>query len=490
MLQGALRFSYAIALLGGALIGADKPDPRDQRIDRVLTLRRKRDLAACIRLCEAYLKTEDTDARKAQWTFYKGECLYRLWRFKEARAALQETQRLAPDSPPAKQAQRLLRLIEPNWTVDPHGIVQGYHGKYVKDIRFQAAIAELPKFLPQARRLLAQRLGLDVAKDTLILFRFADWGNSGKGGRTGQAQTVCWKGKPVTLITFSTERLVVCPADFRQLIVHELKHAVLRNHLGQQYLKLPKWVKEGLAVWAAGEGENRIAAIISNQMFMQAKLASLCDGIEVNRDLNDYLENYLAFAWLESRGAGNVKRFAQRLYGGEDYDKVFADLAGMPFTAAMNAANAYCRQQIKTRAGAGWEELRQIRQRDFAMRKNGMEAYAAWSGGRGAELYTGWLRTHPNHVLAANARYRLGQALVLGRHFERARTVLQEILKRDLQRSSLGDDAAYWIAESYRREGHEEEAKKAFGVLLRDFAAYRAARNVPQTYKPAGPVTK
>jgi hypothetical protein len=62
------------------------------------------------------------------------------------------------------------------------------------------------------------------------------------------------------------------------------------------------------------------------------------------------------------------------------------------------------------------------------------------------------------------------------------------VVREDFLRTSICDDAAWWVARSHELEGNGEAAKAAFGVFLRDYSWARKARENKDKYAIAGPV--
>src|SRR5690606_35535825 len=113
-------------------------------------------------------------------------------------------------------------------------------------------------------------------------------------------ETIAVDDKPYTRIIVYTEHVGDGAEDHPSRIVHELKHAAFRDVMGQAYLDLPKWVREGLAVYGAEQLEDRLAAIVGGETFSGRDPRKLLDGIDdADHDTNDYLEDAAAFLWLE-----------------------------------------------------------------------------------------------------------------------------------------------------------------------------------------------
>jgi len=462
----------------------------EARNELITVLSRARKLKECLKQCDDNLAAMPDAKLAYRWVYMKGETLFRLWRFEEAKVSLQAFIEAHPDASLVKQARYYLGQIDPDWTVDRNGVVADYTGKYLKDVRFKAAVAGVPEYVDAAYEGIRKRLGVDLRGKLDLLIRFEDAGQ--RGGNRAITTTFARDGKPAMEILFRTEYVVLSRTDFKSRIQHEMKHAGFRQIMGQAYIDLPKWVKEGLAIYGADQIEKREAAIVGNKVFSGGDPFAIVRPID-NPDfgLDDYLAAALAFEWLESQKRGNVKRFCKRLIAGEDHRDIFGDLAGVPVEQALVSAEEFADARVKGHLGATYRKYKAILNANFAAARKGDEARNAWLRERGEKLWTTWLGKHRGHPLEPNARYRLGKALVYAGRHEEARKWLELVVEDDFDRSSISDDAAFWIAESLDREGKEKQARAAFGALLRDYSwATNVTKKVDATFQPAGPVTE
>src|SRR5690606_413175 len=151
----------------------------------------------------------------------------------------------------------------------------------------------MPGEVADAWKILKQTLGVDL-KGAQVVFEFRDKGFTRDTNRA-VTETIAVDYKPYTRIIFYTEHVVVSAEDHRSRIVHELKHAAFRDVMGQAYLDLPKWVREGLAVYGAEQLEDRLAAIVGGETFSGRDPRKLLDGVDdADHDTNDYLEDAAA----------------------------------------------------------------------------------------------------------------------------------------------------------------------------------------------------
>lgn len=444
-----------------------------------------RRLEACIAQCETNIKAEPASSYLDRWRYVIGQSRYRLWDFKQAENDLKAFKKAFPDSRYAGYADYYLERINPPLKLDENGVVQGYEGKYVDDVRYIAAMKRLPAELKDAWKVLKRTLGVNL-KDARVVFQFEDKGYSRNTNRA-TTETISVNYEPFTRMVFYTEHIVLSAEDNRSRIVHELKHASFRDVMGQAYLDLPKWVREGLAVYGAEQFEDRLAAIIGGEVFSGKDPRRVLDGIDdADHDTSDYLEDAAAFVWLESRKKGSVHEFCRRLLKGEDYQKLFAEISRLQYREALDAAAEHARKLVEDRLGDAEENYLAIRDEEFAHRRGGK--HLNWYEKSGITKYRDWLKANPEHPFAANCRYRLGKGLILVSEHEEGRKCMLAVTELDQVRSSICDDAQHWIATSFETEENAEGAKEAWGILLRDYSWSRQAIDNKDKHKPAGPV--
>lgn len=424
------------------------------------------------------------------WHFVIAQCHFRLWRFAEAKPKLEAFLAEYPDGDYAKYAKSCLDKIDPEWEIDENGLVR-YAGKYDRDIRLAAAIKSLPEDMETGFRMLEQRLGINLKPHTNVIFLIKDAGSKAKPGLKASTYVVGRDNKPAIVMRFYAEYVVAEPEVYRQTIVHEMKHAGFKGIMGQAYEDLPTWIKEGLAVWGADDVNTRLQLVLSNKIAGGKDPLSVLDGIDdPDRDVADYLEDALAFEWLETKKPGNVKAFCRQLTSGNPYREIWADLSGMSYAEAMAAANAHCRTRMVAALGEAYNELVPLRKAHEKSMNAGEEATRKWLEDGGEAALNHWLKANPGHPAEPFARFCLARALARAGRGDESRELLRQILDEDGLRCTLLDDAQFWIGVSYNWERDHAKAGAAFGVLLRDFPASHSAKQVAGQFQPAGPVTE
>jgi TolA-binding protein len=454
------------------------------RNELVTVLDALRKLKPCIEQCEDNLKALPADANAERWTFMIAQSRFRLWEFAQAEKDLKAFVKAHPKSANRANADYYLERINPPLKLDKNGVVQGYAGKFKDDVRFQSALKHLPDYVTEAWRVLKRTLGVDL-KGAQVVFEFQDKGFKRDTNRA-ITETICVDYKPFTRMVFYTEHIVVSEADFRSRVIHELKHAAFRDVMGQAYLDLPKWVREGLAVLGAEQFDDRLCAILGGYEFSGRTPRDVLDGIDdVDHDEDDYLEDAAAFLWLNTRRKNGVHEYCARLLKGESHETLFAELSGLEFRKALDGAAGYARKLVDERLGEAAKQFEAIR-RDEARQGGNVNT---WLKDTGIARYQAWLKANPAHAYTPNARYRIGKSMVLTGQHEAGRAMLRQVIELDQLTSSICDDALFWIATSYADSGDSENAAATWGELLRDYSWSRPAIENQRKYAIAGPVT-
>ncbi len=488
--QRAKEYSRAAVLyraLATRFPGA--PDAPNARHNLVIVLSADRKLEDCIVAIDDNLKLTPKEPRVEHWNYLRAECLFRLWRFDEAKKALNEFLKAFPSSSFAKRARDYLGDIDPPWTLDKNNVVEGYAGKYKGDARLAKAIALLPEYTKEAFEVLKKSLGVDISGKCDVVYRFIDKGNS-RNSERATTSTIGRNNKPFTVMTFYTEFVVLDLEDFHSRVIHELKHAGFRGIMGQKYLDLPKWIREGLAVYGAGQLPDRMAQILSNYVFGGKDPRKALDGIDdrdADHTTDDYLEDAFFFSWLAWRPRGGTIEFCKRLVEGENYVIVISALCKKPFPETIAEVNDELARVVGKLLGEAYETYSKLRGDEAKAERAGADALKKWLNDEGLKTYDVWLEENPTHLCAPLVRYRIGKGLNTVGKFEEARKVLAAIVAECDRCSTVCDDAAYQYALSYELAKDEEGAKREFGIFLRDYSWCAYAADAAKKYKAAGP---
>ncbi|MHC5042403.1 MAG: hypothetical protein ACYTGI_08530 [Planctomycetota bacterium] len=195
----------------------------------------------------------------------------------------------------------------------------GYEGKYKDDPRLARIRKELP-----------------AKKDAAV-----------QSGAWAEART---EGKRQVLV-LKTEYLVLGAYDVDRTLVHELFHCLHRARLGtKDYARLPEWVREGAAVYVAGQGGERariLAAFVGRDPRIDEPLARLVDGLGGQHGFLDYYEDVAAFEATEERhGRDGVRRLLRQLLETADVSRAVRAALDESLAAFERAAAARARRVL------------------------------------------------------------------------------------------------------------------------------------------------
>ena len=424
------------------------------------------------------------------WRFLDAQIQYRLYQFDAAKKAYEAFLTDYPDSQYARYAKGDLGRIDPDIEVDVHGIIRT-RSRLAQDVRLQKAIADLPGLIEEGYGQLEDRLGVDLRKSTAILYSFIDKGPKVSGGSQATTRVIGIQNTPTTVVYFYCDAVVTDPHSYAVTAVHELKHAGFIGQMGAAYHDLPEWVREGLALWGTDDIDTRLHTVLSNTVAGGKDPMSALDGIEdIEHDYRDYMEDVLAFEWLESVKPGNVRTFCRRLIAGENYQAIWSDLAGMPYDKAMQQANAHCRSRVVKALGDAYDGFVPLRLASDRAAQAGNAAAAEWTASEERQQLESWINENKTHFASPYARFTLGRSLVMAGEHKAGRAWLRTLLEPDALRSSLMDNAHYWLGVSYNFERDFEKSKEAFGILLRDFPNSTSAPKIRGKFQPAAPVAE
>jgi len=422
------------------------------------------------------------------WRFLDAQIQFRLYRFESAQAAFKQYLADYPDGQYAEHAKADLGRIDPVMQVDDNGIVAS-SSKLAQDARLKQAIADLPTLIDEGHDQLRERLGVDLRPRTHVLYSFIDKGPSVSSGLKATTRVIGVDNQPTTIVYFYTDAVVTNPQSYAVTAVHELKHAGFIGYMGAAYHDLPKWVREGLALWGTDDVDSRLSLVLSNLIAGGKDPLSALDGIEdPDHNYRDYLEDALAFEYLESRQSGNVAVFCKRLIRGEDYREIWSDLTGMAYEEAMDEANAYCQRRVAAALGEAYPSFLKLRAACDLAAKNGAAAARDWIETDGDEELDAWIKANRGHPAEPIARFTLARTRIFAGQHEAGRTLLRTLLDTATSRSTLMDDAQFWIGVSYNFQRNTEDCKKAFGILLRDYPNSPNVVQVRGRFEPAKPV--
>ena len=297
-----------------------------------------------------------------------------------------------------------------------------YEGKYKSDPRLARIRKELPARKDAAVRRLERALGVEVPR---IEIRLEDAGRDPSGA---WAEVRTEKGRQV--LALKTEYLVLGAHDLDRTLVHELFHCLHRARLGAKaYARLPEWVREGAALYVAGQGEERgriLAALVGRDPLIDDPLARLVDGLAGQHGFLDYYEDVAAFEAVEERhGRDGVRRLLRQLFETADVGQAVREALDENMADFERAAAARARRVLVPLLAEGRASILAARRRLKAD-----EPAAALKV------------LEPQGVYAAAAAYYRAVALKrVGRHADALRHLRTHFLDRHRAATTLLDRA-------------------------------------------------
>ena len=354
--------------------------------------------------------------------------------------------------------------------------VAGYSGKYSGSARFHRIFGRLPDHRRDALKFVEAGIGLrpDRAErihvelfdarpaDTEVIepFREAPFRTVAFSGGDGELRVV---------IQLATEFIMNESFDLRTEVIHEMVHAVMCERMGQKtYATVPKWLREGLALWVAGQGERRIDRIVRQRMFA-ADSSWMMPGLgRCGHDASRYAEDYLAVAMLADEvGDHAVVDLVARLVSGESAFDALAAVTGIDWLTYRMRARRHAFDAVEDRLPTGWnvcvDLLRDARRgRHDAVVRRSRE----------------FLYRHQQSTLVPTVLFTRARSLrSLGRDRE-AKVFLRRLLARHVGESAHDDDTRLALAEIALANRRPKTAIRQLRRVLRDHPAHADVESV------------
>jgi len=452
VLQNDGRYAEAIERADAYL----RERPESSRSGRV-RFWRARALEEQRRFPEAAEALGEVTGRYAERAAYRlGVVRFRGREFAKAREALESFLADHPGSSYAKSARDYLFRTETGFEEIEGGIVREYSGKYESDPRFARVREAIPALREAALKEIEARIGREVPRTFLIRFQDAGPDHSGLFAST-RLEVV--GGEPRQMLVLYTEYLVLDAIDLPRTLAHELYHCVQRDALGENHYRVPKWVREGTALYVAGQAESRMRLLAAEQGRKTTggdPLDRLVNGLGGRHALEDYAEDVAAFLAVEERhGKRKTSALLRRLLETKDVEAAIGEVLEEDFETFEKAAAAHARKLLRPlleRGRAGiHESIARLGRRDW---DGALEALPEEPGVYGPVA----------DYLTALIRSRAGE-------WERCRAAALEFRARHRRYSVLLDNAIYL----------ELRARKALGDPEYDVLAERARKDLAPT---------
>lgn len=204
--------------------------------------------------------------------------------------------------------------------------------RYPKPIEIPGTFQRIETFEAEAKRLLPvciaslekrfkrawPRRNSELEGFTLHLARDRDSATRCKGEGAG-----CTGGSQHSLfIELQAQPFISGAQDLQLTVCHEAVHAYFRKQMtGTNYGKLPRWAREGVAVYLAGQLDSKVASHLYRNLENPLKKI---DGLEGAHSLEDYFEDGLAFELLDLKHRALLPVLTAVLNGADLYEAIQA----------------------------------------------------------------------------------------------------------------------------------------------------------------------
>jgi TolA-binding protein len=224
------------------------------------------------------------------------------------------------------------------------------------------------------------------------------------------------------------------------------------------YRAMPKWMREGIAVWAADQGPGKLERALIDPAFTTAEAAF--PGLEAGEHgVDRYAEYFLAFDLLErKKGAGSVAKLVRRLVDGEPPDEALGAIAGMTAATFKDEARSDAIAAATRADPDGTRAMRAIASLDKGRKYAQVRSVAAE-----------FEEDHPRSPCLADVLYFRGKAERLDDDPGAAIATLERLIGRHLDRSHYFDEAWYQLGSAQLASKKPKEAAASFRAILRDF---------------------
>ncbi|MBW2703921.1 MAG: hypothetical protein JRF33_24135 [Deltaproteobacteria bacterium] len=324
-----------------------------------------------------------------------------------------------------------------------NGIDTSYRGRHLDEPGFRSSLAALPMLREQALHAAMERTGLTLGPDDAgeLVIAFRD--TTRESDFAASSRLVRASVGTRSLVTLSARQVSLGVMDLKRVLTHEFCHCLMRHHMGElAYRRLPAWVREGVAVWAAGQVEERAHDLVAQAFMLRRSSEQVLANLAKERD--PYLWYALSFDLLERQvGQAGLRDLIADLVAGRDLLETLEQYCGMPWADFLRARDAHARR---------W--LAQV------LEASGLDAFLAAEaladvGGRDGAIarLERLLRERPDAMLGPHAWHRLGHWRLEAGDLIGSARAFSEVIYRHGDRLGLQADSRLHLAECLLRLG-------------------------------------
>ncbi len=227
-----------------------------------------------------------------------------------------------------------------------------YAGEWAGSSAFREIRATVERERVAALGTISRSLGLELRGDKRvdgIVFEYVDEGpaaaqgfpETSRGGFRPPLDSRVHERRIVVIV----DRFLANRDELPGFVCHEMIHATMSLLMGPKFVSLAPWVQEGLAVYGAGQGPDKLAQLVANE---GATPKGFPDGLERQEDrLADYVEAYLAVAYLaEVRGPQSVRTFVDQVVKGVAVQQAIETVSRASWAQFAKGAADYARERL------------------------------------------------------------------------------------------------------------------------------------------------
>ena len=241
---------------------------------------------------------------------------------------------------------RIWRVVHPDIKlVLENGIDHTYQGKYSSDPRYLELLKRAGSMRQEALTVVQQHLNIALGdRANWIVVRFVDLAED-----KGQQTQVFGKGDFYRIAEIDVESFLDADNNPEKVLRHELTHAAMEESMRWRYRSLPRWLTEGIAVWVAGQVDDKTAVYVEWALSEGKNPMGLLNGLEAKpHKPEDYVEDGLFFRYLEGTfGIETIQRIIYRIMSREPYRQVFEQELHMGWAEIQQRGRDYALEAIE-----------------------------------------------------------------------------------------------------------------------------------------------
>lgn len=335
----------------------------------------------------------------------------------------------------------------------PGVLVTPYQGRYQNHEVVRPILERAETLRAMAIKKAVGKIGIQPPLPENIILRFVDTANM------PNTATKKIDGHLIQVVTIPFDVVVQNNISLEETLHHEMVHAVMRNAMGCRYHDLPKWFREGIAVWAAGQTQEKLAVNMATLPFRLRENENLLDGLERdNHDETDYFEDAMAVHWLATHVP--IPELLREIVTEKGYYKgVIMKRTNMGWPDVEKSVKSYAEKYLQDFVVSGEVESFKSANRQY-LDKNYDEALVRFDN---------FKKDFPKSMLMPAVIYWMGKIHYKGKRYAEAAELFEEVVKTYPRHSTYLDDSVYRLAKCYTQLERHEKALQLYDFLLRDF---------------------